>query len=224
MIDCHEADRLMDDRLDGELGAAAAARLDEHLAACAGCREAFGRLRAVVDGAGALPPEAAPGRDLWPGIARRIAAGRVAPFRRPARPPAAWGLLAAAAAVLVAATAVITTAVVGRGGAERAAATGTVSAARLAVAPDDPMASGLEEYRRAAASLRAVVEQRRQQLSPDTRAVVDDNLRVIGDAIGRIEAALAKQPRNRELRTLLVATYQQEIEVLRTATEIPRRG
>jgi len=44
-MDCREARRLMDDLLDGALMDSEA--LDEHAAACEGCREELGRLRAL---------------------------------------------------------------------------------------------------------------------------------------------------------------------------------
>ena len=78
--------------LDGRLDPSAAARVDEHLAACAECRRAAEELRAVKSAVGTLRREAAPA-----GLADQVRAALDAEGTRgPRRWPVALGLAAAA--------------------------------------------------------------------------------------------------------------------------------
>ncbi|MBK9304232.1 MAG: zf-HC2 domain-containing protein [bacterium] len=70
-MDCAQTDRLQD-LLDGDLDAAAAAALKRHLGGCPACAAAWADLRRLRDGAAALPGEIPPAHDLWPGIAARL--------------------------------------------------------------------------------------------------------------------------------------------------------
>jgi anti-sigma factor RsiW len=66
----HWTDRLSE-YLDGELGPADAAALEQHLVSCDECRATLAELRSIVAAAAALPV-AEPPRDLWAGIASGI--------------------------------------------------------------------------------------------------------------------------------------------------------
>src|SRR5688572_6920502 len=72
MNDTHDelTDRLSD-YIDDELSPADRARVDEHLAGCAGCRAVLEDLRTVIGVANRLPGRL-PDRELWPGVATRI--------------------------------------------------------------------------------------------------------------------------------------------------------
>ncbi len=123
-------------------------------------------------------------------------------------------------AVLVAATSVITAALVSR----RAPSPRTPAAAAGATAGSLQLARARGTYEAARAQLLAALAARRGSLSPATRKVVSDNLAIIDAAVREMEAALARDPGNRELPVLLVTAYRQEIDVLRRATGIPARG
>ncbi|MBI4521642.1 MAG: zf-HC2 domain-containing protein, partial [Gemmatimonadetes bacterium] len=66
---------LLSDYLDGELSDAVRQELEIHLLDCAECRATLDGLAAVVEAAGRLEPRQPP-RDVWAGIAARIAAER----------------------------------------------------------------------------------------------------------------------------------------------------
>src|SRR5438132_13514141 len=106
---CAEAKDRLDDYVDGTLGEAELYEVELHLASCAACAEEQRRLRAFLVRVAALPAEVRPERDLWPGIADRIAAR---PRAEPRTFPRAWWTpaagLAAAAAVVVALGATLT--------------------------------------------------------------------------------------------------------------------
>ena len=223
MIRCDEALRLLDDHVDGTLGAERTAAVAAHLAACARCRDAEAAIRRVVLAAGALPTEIAPARDLWPEVAARLQ-GDVVPLTRPrhgwGRPR--WTTLAAAAALLVAATAVVTVRIASRGplGTEPPAGSGGATLARTGAAGD--VTAAVAEYERAAAALRQALARNGAILPPATRRVVEENLTIVDTAVARLSSALAGDPGNRELALLLAAAYEQQIDLLRTANVLAR--
>ncbi len=108
MIGCETARRLMDDRLDGEIGPVAIIDLEVHLGGCPACREIVSGLETLASGLSGLPLETMPDEDVDAVLARTIGRRTAsdpetmrsrASFRRPRL------VVAAAAAVL--ATAVV---------------------------------------------------------------------------------------------------------------------
>ncbi len=219
-MNCDRVDALLDEYLDGDLPRAVAGAVAEHLRGCGACSSAEAGLRELRRSARGLPAEIEPARDLWPGIADRL-------VRRPAgrwRHGGRWYSLAAAAALVVAAGAVV----IGVSLVHRRA---TAVAARRAAGPERGVAAASldlagtrADVERARLQLLAALRSRETALSPATRAVVEHNVRVIDEAVSEIQAALAREPGNRELATLLVATYRQEIDLLQDVSHIPGRG
>jgi len=172
-------------------------------------------LRQVVDAARELPREITPERDLWPGIAARIEAEKVmvggfGPTRAAWRSRRLW--LAAAAVVTVAVTA-FALLWRGRPPAQFVVSTnGTRTDLRLASLEADSVRA---TYAKARQELLTLLFARRSELAPETLKVIDENVLIIDDAVGKIQRALAQDPGNRELNTLLVAAYRQEIDLLR---------
>jgi anti-sigma factor RsiW len=211
---CDEVNRRLDASIDGELNASERDEVREHVGACAACAAEEEKLRRLVEAARALPREIAPGRDLWPGIARRIQASTVVAGEFGAR-RAAWrqgrAWLAAAAVLVVAAGLVV----VSRGRPEppRLSSAGSgLSDVRFAALEVD---SVRVTYAKARQELLTLLAARRSGLAPETVKVVEENVLIIDEAVEKIQAALAKDPGNRELNTLLAATYRQEIDLLR---------
>lgn len=193
----------LDDYVDGLLPDEVAAEVRRHLERCEECREEVAALRALLADARALPRRAAPPRDLWPGIAGRL---------RDRRPPAAglrpWHAIAAALLLTMASTAV-GVAIGRRLGAPQP----------VAAAPLPPELVVIEaDYVRAADDLARVLEERRPALSPRTVAVLERSLRIIDAAIAESRAALARDPANRDLTTMLWATYEKKLDLLERAT------
>ena len=69
------------------------------------------------------------------------------------------------------------------------------------------------ELRRASNELKADYEASLENLSPETRAVVEENLAQIHDSLAKIHEALAQDPSNAALHRLLAGTYQQELSL-----------
>jgi hypothetical protein len=71
------------------------------------------------------------------------------------------------------------------------------------------------------ARLHETLESRRDDLDPATVATVEQNLRVIDNAIHQAKAALAKDPHSRLLNDQLDHTLAKKTELLRAATLLP---
>jgi anti-sigma factor RsiW len=205
-------DRL-DDFVDGLLSREERVEVEEHLLSCAACREEERHLRAILAAARALPRERTPPRDLWPGIAQAIGAGKVVEgefARRKARP---WWRPALAAAAVVAAVAA---AVLMHGGGAPFGEPGTDGVTAFPVAEGHVALLDAERgYARAADELLAALAERRDALSPETRASVERNLAVIDQALKEIRDALQKEPGNAELTRMLASTHRKKVDVLR---------
>jgi len=227
-MNCRDVAARLDDLVDGTLSAADRGAVTLHLETCTLCREAEAEVRAQVAGATALPRVIEPAHDLWPGIAARIqgetvAQGRFGAVRRPRLHQ--LGALAAAAAALVVVSSVVTTLIVAR----RDAATGPLGQGRTGTAAGGTVA-GIElsqargTYEAARRQLLAALETRRSSLSPATLGVLDENVRIIDEAVRQMETALTRDPDNQELPSLLVTAYRQEIDMLQRAAGLPARG
>jgi len=171
------------------------------------------RIDSLVTAASGLATEIAPQRDLWAGIAERIAAPRRS--RR-------WHYLAQAAAVLL---------LVG----------GSSFITYVTVKEDAPMAPTIvpeleyrtvsldsryvpgPQYITARADVAAQLEEQLQRLSPETRKEVEENLAVIRGAIAEINAALEEEPTNPLLQELLLRAYRDEMDVMNRVGGLTRR-
>jgi len=221
---CDDVDALLDEFVDGTLPDGDRVEVARHLGSCGRCRTAEARTRALLAAARALPRGVEPSRDLWPAIAARIQRARVthgefglarARWRRT--------VLAAAAAV-AAAIALVAVLAVGRhkpGGAPPQAGLATPPGATAASLG---LARAQATYEAARVQLLAALEARRGTLSPETLEVVEKNVRIIDRAVEEMQAALARDPGNRDIPGLLVTAYQQEIDLLRRVATLPGRG
>ena len=229
----HLQDRL-DHYLDGDLPEDERLLVEEHLGRCDECLEEVEALRSIREGALALPREIAPPADLWPAIAARIQASADAPrdvievdfgAPRPSRlrPNRLWVLRIAAAVALVVASSGATLLLVrGTGGAPLATlpADTVRPQATTALAAFTPTEV---EYQDAVAALYAELRATRGNLSPETIATVDANLRIIDEAIAESRAALRADPSNARIPLLLSGVYRKKVELLQHAVRLSAR-
>jgi anti-sigma factor RsiW len=206
--DCGRTLDALDDYADGALGEAAFQEVELHLAGCADCAAEHRMLRELLDRATALPRAIAPPRDLWPGIAERLAPRRTAASR--------WTMgLAAAAALAVAVT------ILSRPQPDAPAAT---PAATPVASTSQGLPPALEqaeaEYARATAQLMAAIDARRGALPPRTVAALEENLKTIDAALADVRTALRSDPSNPHLNLLLASTHQRKVEVLRQVVRL----
>lgn len=202
-MNCTNIEPLLDALVDGESSEAERAEAERHLAGCADCRRALEELRELRRATDALPRELRPARDLLPGIRSATRAGR---------PAAAWTRWTALAASLLVAVAA------GWVGwqfwpeaGDSGAGSATLPAAGVARAEFE--AAELQ-YLEASALLLEALDERGNELSPQTRAIVEENLRVIDAAIDEVRAALESEPGNLHNGHVLTALYQQKVQFL----------
>jgi len=224
-MNCRDARLLLDDLVDGAIGETSRHALELHLRGCVACRASEAQLRNLLAAVGALPRRIEPARELWSGIAARITAGNVVTgaFAERGRRRIPLGAAAAAAALLIALTSIVT-AVLLRGGHASREGLASDGGARGTVAASLQLSQARSTCEAARRQLLTAFEARRASLSPATLKVVDDNLRIIDRAVRDMEDALARDPGNQELPSLLVTAYRQEIDMLQRAAGIPARG
>ncbi len=204
--------------LDGELLEAERSQLEQHLAACADCRRVLEELRAVVQWAPTFVG-LEPAHELWPAVARGIEADRDRPLRRPSF---SWQQLIAAS-VIVACLSGGGVWYAVRGGVGEVRVVGVVDTTQPAT-PFVPTALAMPPARSAAAydaavlDLARALEQGKGRLRPQTREVIERNLRVIDRAIVESQRALAADPGNAFLADDVTANMRRKLNLLRQAT------
>lgn len=232
---CEQVRPLIDAYVEGKSAPAEAARVAAHLEGCETCRREEWDLRALLHDAAELPLSIQPARDLWTGIEDRLGeqerskteAARFARStgRGPAAVPRAW--LAAAAAVVIVAALGILWRTAGPGESQDPPATTTAVPTAVAPAADPVavaavpvgMADAEVAFRQAKGEIRALVNDLSKNLSPRTVREINENLKLIDDAVREIQEALAKDPGNRELKRMLVATQQREVAMLQRVAQ-----
>ena len=214
---CDDFDASLAALLEDELDSAARAATEAHAAECARCAGLLSDLNDIRADAARLPV-LKPSRDLWDGIASRIEppvielprSGVLHAWQRPSR-------LAAAAVLLIAATATVTWTVA------RESAAPEPDVAALAALSDDatPATRLVAAYDPEIAELRAILAERGPALDSATARVLEENLRIIDDAIARSRAALDETPANAFLARQLARAYDQKLHTLRRIASMP---
>lgn len=226
---------LLDDYVGGELSPREERDVRRHLMQCDPCRAEEQALRTLLDEAAELPAELAPPRDLWQDIAPRLQA-RVAPPALPAervdevrtigpRParPLPWWMVAAASIALVATTALTTMKLTGGMDEQPTTIAAQPAQPPASANPNAALASFQPveaEYEKAISDLQAVLDTKREQLAPQTVATLEENLRIIDEAIRESREALAADPNSPELARMLSDTYDAKLNVLRRAVTL----
>lgn len=199
-------------------------------------------LQALRDRTKALPRDIPPAPEAWTNIRDRIERSRAREFtpreELTAHVPPADGIitvtprrtslqrtqfaLGAAAALFIA----VTTFVVMREGAQETAASTVAAAPESLSQGNSPVASPsielvFAQYDEATSDLAKDLEQRRSRLQPEAVAVIDSCLATIDRAIKESRSALTEAPDNTTIAELLQLTYQQKVDLLRRAAELP---
>lgn len=202
-MNCTEIFELVERYHSGNLPRLESEAVEQHLLSCDACRADFRFQRTLRTEVAALARGIAPPDRVWLGIQDRI--GR----RAPGVPALAWwqrrGMLAAAALVLITLTSAITALLVRRP--EPAGSAGRYPSVTEAT------------YQQAAEELAQTLEARRNEMSPAALAVVEQNLRIIDEAIRETQAALAEDPRNERVAELLWASWEKKIDLLERAAQ-----
>lgn len=170
---------------------------------------------------GRVPRSVEPARDLWPAIEARIDA-RVA-----SRPngPRRYAWQAAAAVLLVVASSILTASLVRRDLSRVALVEDHATHGLVAPVPSRPAAFrpgyALDPgYMAAREQLSDLLASRLGALPASARQKLEANLAEIRRASAEINAALALQPGDPLLEELLLNTYQDELAVLASASQL----
>jgi hypothetical protein len=214
-----DRERTLNEFLDGELSPEAARSFQEELGADPALQAEERGLRGLIDEAAQLPNEIAPERDLWPGVAARLGRIRPATHRGRPRSTAVKGTLAVAAAAVIFLGGIYYGRMIKTPDQTTVGGPGSGPPAALE-APMAELASAQREYEQVRAALHAALAGSRDWIEPETARVIDQNLVVIANAIHDIEVALQNDPNNQRLIRSLVATYDQEVHLLRQATRL----
>jgi putative zinc finger protein len=198
--------------VDGELAAAERTALEAHLATCADCRATLEDLRKVVVRARSIH-DRAPKADLWPGVAKRIGAGKVVDIRSRRFSFNVPQLIAASIALVVLSAGGMWVALnqpqpIAGGGQftqEPGPRTAVVSTGRTDAA---------------IAELQDALTRNESRLDTSTVRVVRENLALIDRAITQARRALDKDPANVYLNLHLADTMRRKLELLRRVNAI----
>jgi len=221
----HPPPERLSELADGELSSNMAADVERHLATCVACRATLARLRGLLERAAALPPSIDPPPEAWSALRETLT--RRSPAVRGGRHRGyssvrEWGLRAAAALLLVAGSSAVTVLALRSRDETRVAATPRAGRAPTPAIPAAVVAVE-RSYAGVLEELTATLETERGALAPETIATLERTLRVIDEAIGEARAALAADPANDALLDVLAANYEQKVQLLRRASELPAR-
>lgn len=210
----------LSDLADGDLAPDVTSSVERHIADCAACRAEVGRLRAVIDRAGALPPSMKPPTEAWAVVRGRLTQRSGSAPRR-GYWIREWGLRAAAAVVLVAGSSALTVLAL-RARPPAHEASPPQDRVRAAAVPAAVRAVD-RSYADVLHELTVTITAQRGTLAPETVATLERTLRVIDEAIAEARAALAADPANGALLDVLSANYEQKVQLLRRVSELPAR-
>lgn len=223
----HWTDRLSE-YLDGDVGPEDRGAVEAHLEGCPRCRTVLEELRAVADGAAALP-DLPPARDLWPGIEARLAprsaspaavmTDDVIPIRRRRVAMTVPQLVAAGIALVLFSAGGVWMAVAGGapGGAATVATSATADPVGDAGAVPVAFTAAYDEVIR---ELETEYRSRRTELDPETIRVVERNLEIIDRAIEDARRALEADPSSGFLSAHLAEAMRRKTDLLRRAATI----
>ena len=209
--------------LDDELPPRERAQLESHLDGCAECAATLAELRRVVARAHALE-STGPAADLWPGIAARIGA---APAERRTGGRADGRFTFSLPQLLAAGIALM----VLSGGSVWLLHPGSAATPVASVSTQPPADTGLgtpvswqrraaPRYDAAVADLERVLAEGRGRLDTTTVRVLEQNLRVIDQAIEQARRAVAADSANAYLNSHLAETMRQKLDLLRQAASL----
>lgn len=200
---CLELFEQLDRYHAGTLSRTDAEAVEQHLLGCADCAADFRFQRSLKSRTTALPGTISPEHELWPGIEQRIRTPSVERARpRWERTP--W--LIAAAIILMALSSAVTVMLIRNGSPQPALGSRDYQSTEVG-------------YRQAADELVRTLQAHRKELGEPAFSVIEQNLRIIDQAISETQAALANDPRNQHVAQLLWASYEKKIDLLQRAAE-----
>jgi hypothetical protein len=200
----------LNDYVDALLDDERAAALGAHLLGCAECSETVDQLNDLRTTAQALPRSETPPPDVWAMVRAATIDNTMAQRRR-----VLWQLryqLAAAAVMLLMVASSLTWWI-----ASQRSPTTVVQAVPSGNIDMVAYRTVEADYTQAAADLMQVLEQRRERMDTAVVRSVEENLRVMDEAIRNARAALLSDPANSDVAALIAATHESKLRMLRRA-------
>ena len=217
---CEDLDKYLDDYLGDALNVDRAKDVERHLESCPECLNKKDALARLLERSRALPKEVEPFHDLWPEIRERIErrhAGRSGRVDNVTTSPnRIFPVWAAAAVILIGVLVYWVTQMPSDMSRNEY---GMSDLQETTTAPS--IETILADYVSTRDMLFAELEKRREELDPETVKVVMENMQIIDQAAVQIREALDKDPRNRGLERMLMASYHKQVRLLRQANNIP---
>jgi hypothetical protein len=219
-MNCELLTERLDDLIDGTLPSTEVAAAERHAATCPACAGELEMARRIAGLARDLSRSVEPATDLWPAIGARLVAKDNVVRGHFGRGLRSW--LAVAAVITAAVGSVVVAYTVGRQQAHPVVVERYEPPLAVPASSGGGSMSSVDaQFQEARDELLQALSRREDQLSPETTAVVFDNLRVIDAAISRISTALGDDPDNPMLTGQLTRAYQQQIQLLRRANRLP---
>ncbi|TNF83211.1 MAG: hypothetical protein EP299_01045 [Acidobacteria bacterium] len=225
-MSCDRIRDLLDDLLAGELASEVSQEVQEHLGRCLSCRREFKELQELLQQTAELPTEIFPERDLWPEIEMRIASARWPAEQERARPEPSrpwWLYLAAAVLALAVFSVPLSRWWIGQSANEAQQArsqTQPVVLVAETTGSEADIARSQDGVLHARKDLLEMLERRRDEMDPEVLVVVEENMRLLDEAIGQLHLALEEDPGNRRLHLLLATRYQQEMNLVKRVIRV----
>lgn len=211
-MNCDRILHRLDDYFDGLLDHPERTEFERHIDACPDCAKVLDELRALQRAVAELPREVAPSRELFPAIRAALERSRPAPR-------VVWAAIAAG--ILLAAL-VLWIGLQHPGGASPGGgfAGGAGTTPRIDDATGEQLEAAEAHFVAASRELLEALERRNAELSPATRAVLDENLAIVDRAIAEVRGAIGTDPANLENGRTLRALYRQKLHFLWTASRV----
>lgn len=210
----HPEYETLNDFADGLLDEQSRNQVAAHIATCGECAELIEQIRTLTADARALPRELTAPPEIWQSIAAATV-DQTTPSKR----AAFWQLryhLAAAAIVLLVAASTVTWYFAGQREQQIIVREVPAGAATSLVAYQAVEA----EYGKAADELLRMLQQRRGSLDTAVVRSVEENLRIMDEAIRRAREALRSNPNNNDVAGILTATQESKLRMLRRAVGV----
>jgi tetratricopeptide (TPR) repeat protein len=209
---CSHAKKFISEYIDGDLGTARKARLEDHLSQCSDCRKVLKDLKNIVTDAQRLE-EPSPPDNTWQKIESRLES-RQPLVTFPELPSRKWFALPgfrytlAAAAVVLIVIGVLTL--------------GPFSPQPGGIVPEienqDYTLAKLEEaeqhYQKAIKALGEAVAARQERLDPQVAEILQANLEIIDKSISACREAVLSNPTDLDSRNYLLAAYKEKADLL----------
>ena len=220
----HPNDDTLNDYAEGALGAAARADIEQHLGACAACRQLVDDFQAILAATRELELREPPVR-AWSRLERAIKIERefgprgVQPGGTDAgnarlKGSRSWMVGLAAAAALLLATAVGLRYLPSPQTARTAPEVAPANPGDAAQSIETELRQAEAHYEKAIKGLEAIASTEQSELDPRTAATLQKNLAVIDQAISESRAAVRAQPANEPAQQSLIEGFKTKIGLL----------